>query len=348
MSKNQEYAEKYAEYAMEQQRKYGIPASVTLAQGILESANGQSDLSQKGNNHFGIKATKGWLESGGSYLVYKDDKPGEKFCSYESVADSYEHHSKFLKENARYSECFKLQADDWKGWAEGLQKAGYATGGSYAEKLKTIIERNGLDRYDRMAMDQTADERQEQAAAAEMKEKEKVKLEQKEEKRQDSDLGLTPEEWMKKMLSSEDTGGRSMGVGDPVVEIAVTLFAGLMALAAQIDGRDETERHKQMEEAASTRRIDISELVPSMKKCTLVVSESGRLTLETLTNDREISHNLTPAETSRISQALSAESGDTERRQKVTSIISGIVMKDYASLCYEQGMSESQQVTMHR
>ena len=102
MSKNQLYAMKYAEYAMEQMRRYGIPASVTLAQGILESSNGQSRLAQNENNHFGIKATPAWIAEGGRYGIYTDDKPNEKFCSYDSVGDSYEHHSRFLKENSRF------------------------------------------------------------------------------------------------------------------------------------------------------------------------------------------------------------------------------------------------------
>ena len=83
MSKNKEYAEKYAVFAMEQMRKYGIPASVTLAQGILESSNGQSRLALNENNHFGIKATPGWITQGGKYGIYTDDKPNEKFCSYD-------------------------------------------------------------------------------------------------------------------------------------------------------------------------------------------------------------------------------------------------------------------------
>ena len=87
--KNKEYADKYAEYAMEQMRRYGIPASVTLAQGILESSNGQSELARKENNHFGIKATQSWIAEGGRYSLYSDDKPNEKFCSYDNVGDSY-------------------------------------------------------------------------------------------------------------------------------------------------------------------------------------------------------------------------------------------------------------------
>ena len=129
MSKNQEYIQQYAEYAMEQMRRYGIPASVTLAQGICESASGQSELSRKGNNHFGIKATSSWIENGGKYLVYTDDRPNEKFCQYANVGDSYEHHSQFLKRNGRYAELFQLSPDDYKGWTNGLQDAGYTVSG---------------------------------------------------------------------------------------------------------------------------------------------------------------------------------------------------------------------------
>ncbi|NDV84776.1 glucosaminidase domain-containing protein [Bacteroides sp. 51] len=152
MSKNQEYAEKHAEYAMDQMRRYGIPASVTLAQGILESSNGQSQLARNENNHFGIKATQSWIAGGGKYGLYTDDKPNEKFCSYGSVGSSYEHHSQFFKENQRYAGCFKLSPDDYGGWAKGLEKAGYATGGKYASSLISIIEKNDLQNYDQMVM----------------------------------------------------------------------------------------------------------------------------------------------------------------------------------------------------
>lgn len=156
MSKNQEYALLYADYAMAQMRRYGIPASVTLAQGILESSNGQSRLARNENNHFGIKATPSWIAGGGKYGIYTDDKPNEKFCSYDSVGDSYEHHSRFLKENSRYAGCIKLSPDDYKGWAQGIEKAGYATGGKYAENLQKIIEQNGLQKYDRQVMQEMA------------------------------------------------------------------------------------------------------------------------------------------------------------------------------------------------
>jgi murein DD-endopeptidase MepM/ murein hydrolase activator NlpD len=152
MTRNEEYAATYGEYAMEQMRRYGIPASVTLAQGILESSNGRSELSVKGNAHFGIKCTGDWLKNGGSYLVYTDDRADEKFCTYATVGDSYEHHSAFLKENVRYRNCFALAPDDYRGWCEGLQRAGYATGDNYAKHLQQIIEKNGLTKYDQAVM----------------------------------------------------------------------------------------------------------------------------------------------------------------------------------------------------
>ncbi len=152
MSKNKDYAEKYAEYAMQQMRRYGIPASVTLAQGIIESSNGQSQLARNENNHFGIKATQSWIANGGKYGLYTDDRPNEKFCSYDSVGNSYEHHSLFLKNNQRYAGCFKLSPDDYRGWAQGLEKAGYATAGKYASSLVGIIEKNDLQKYDQQVM----------------------------------------------------------------------------------------------------------------------------------------------------------------------------------------------------
>ena len=154
MSKNQEYIERYKDVACEQMRRYGIPASVILAQGILESANGQSQLAQNENNHFGIKATQAWLDAGGGYGIYTDDKPNEKFCKYATVADSYEHHSQFLKDNSRYADCFKLSPDDYKGWCMGLGKAGYATSGSYGTNLIRTIERLNLREIDRQVMEE--------------------------------------------------------------------------------------------------------------------------------------------------------------------------------------------------
>lgn len=152
MSKTSEYIEQYSGMAMEQMKRYGIPASVTLAQGILESSNGGSQLSRECNNHFGIKAYSSWIENGGQYRLYSDDKPNEKFCLYASVADSYEHHSKILANSKRYKACFSLSPDDYKGWTVGLQNGGYATNKQYAASLQKVIEQFGLQKYDKEVM----------------------------------------------------------------------------------------------------------------------------------------------------------------------------------------------------
>lgn len=152
MSKTQEYIEQYNDAAKEQMKRYGIPASVTLAQGILESANGKSQLCKECNNHFGIKASQSWLQNGGQYRLYSDDKPNEKFCLYASANDSYEHHSKVLAGSKRYAACFKLSPDDYKGWTNGLQNGGYATNKQYAASLQKIIEQYGLQKYDQEVM----------------------------------------------------------------------------------------------------------------------------------------------------------------------------------------------------
>ena len=143
MSKNKEYVEKYAEFAMEQMRKYGIPASVTLAQGILESSNGQSHMALNENNHFGIKATPGWIAQGGKYGIYTDDKPNEKFCSYDSVGDSYEHHSKFLVENKRYAECFDLSPDDYRVGRKDLPRPGMQVAAIMPKVCKKSLKQTG-------------------------------------------------------------------------------------------------------------------------------------------------------------------------------------------------------------
>lgn len=140
---------------MDQMRLHGIPASITLAQGIIESADGQSRLARLGNNHFGIKASQQWIANGGQYGLHSDDKPNEKFCYYASVGDSYEHHSQVLLAS-RYSACHALAADDYKGWAQGLQKAGYATDSRYASTLTSVIERNNLQRFDQMVIQEMA------------------------------------------------------------------------------------------------------------------------------------------------------------------------------------------------
>ena len=141
-----QYIEKYADIAVREMKATGIPASITLAQGCLESGNGNSTLATKANNHFGIKC-HGWK---GQSIRHTDDAPDECFRSYENADDSFRDHSDFLRYRDRYAALFNLEPTDYRGWAYGLQQAGYATAPTYAESLIRIIEENGLDRYDRM------------------------------------------------------------------------------------------------------------------------------------------------------------------------------------------------------
>lgn len=139
-----EYIEKWKGEAVRQMKMYAIPASITLAQGVLESGNGNSELAKKSNNHFGIKCHAGW-EGGRTY--HDDDEKGECFRVYDDAKDSYEDHSKFLLRD-RYASLFELDLDDYKGWAKGLKKCGYATNPKYPELLITIIERHDLNKLD--------------------------------------------------------------------------------------------------------------------------------------------------------------------------------------------------------
>ena len=141
-----DYIEMWKDEAISQMVKYGIPASVTLAQGILESADGNSELAKYANNHFGIKC-HGWDGPG----VFKDDdKKDECFRKYTNALESFEDHSKFLAHRSRYAELFTLKVTDYEGWAKGLKKAGYATNPKYASMLVSIIELNELHKYDKM------------------------------------------------------------------------------------------------------------------------------------------------------------------------------------------------------
>lgn len=516
MSKNQEYVEKYAEFAMEQMRRYGIPASVTLAQGICESANGQSELSRKGNNHFGIKATNSWVKDGGKYLLYTDDKPNEKFCQYDSVGDSYEHHSKFLYENKRYDALFKLSPDDYKGWSKGLQDAGYASSKSYASTLQNIIEKNNLQKYDQMVIkemkkngqefDIDSNPRKETNEDTEVRESHNneknfsfplkrdefmlvtspfgsrndpldetksqmhkgidlqtkneavlatedkgrvintnenanspggksvtveynrtdgskyqctymhlkaISVQQGDEVNAGQQLGISgntgtrstgehlhfgvksispdgktrdidptaylseiaqkgniqlqalyngkdllakyntngptndieisqsPEDWMKKILSSEDSGV-NMSVGDPIIEIAMTMFTSLMALAVQIDNKIEEEKMQAATEAAISKTINLTPLLPSLKECSLMIHDSKPI-LQVNSGNIQFSRELSNAEVARIQQALSNGSlSENEKRQRISGIINGIIASEQISRNYQQGVDEQQ------
>ena len=139
------YIRKYAPLAVLEMHTYKIPASITLAQGILESGNGRSTLARKSNNHFGIKCHRGWK---GGRVYHDDDAKGECFRKYVYVQTSYKDHSKFLSTRKRYAFLFKLGRKDYKGWAKGLKKAGYATDRKYPKKLIKIIQEYQLYRFD--------------------------------------------------------------------------------------------------------------------------------------------------------------------------------------------------------
>lgn len=141
----EQYIAKWKEVAVRKMKEHGIPASITMAQGLLESRNGNSILAVNGNNHFGIKCTPDW--TGGS-IFYDDDKKNECFRKYRSADQSFEDHSKFLQ-RPRYANLFELKPTDYKGWAHGLKRAGYATDPHYPQKLINLIERYQLDNLDR-------------------------------------------------------------------------------------------------------------------------------------------------------------------------------------------------------
>lgn len=139
-----EYIAGYAEIAKEEMRLYNIPASITLAQGILESGAGRGDLTRRANNHFGIKCHE-WQ---GEKVYHDDDRSQECFRKYNNPKYSYRDHSLFLTERKRYSALFDLDIDDYEGWAKGLRAAGYATDRKYPAKLISLIERYQLYNYD--------------------------------------------------------------------------------------------------------------------------------------------------------------------------------------------------------
>lgn len=523
MSKNQEYAVQHAEAAMEQMRRYGIPASVTLAQGILESSNGQSELSRTCNNHFGIKASASWLKNGGEYALFTDDKPNEKFCKYATVADSYEHHSQILKNSSRYRQCFSLSPDDYKGWTRGIERGGYATNGGYAASLQRIIEVNGLQKYDQQVMQEMkaqgrqfgveSNPRQSASVSSsphvetsastvqsietgeyafpvsrkdflfitspfgirqdpmdkskqqmhkgidirtsheavlatenggkvvavnqntntaggksvtvefDRKDGSKVQctymhldsiaVKQGDTVKAGQQLGvsgntgtrttgehlhfgvktiaadgtkrdidpavylaeiaqkgniqlqalhngtdllakyktdtpvsteqLSPDAWMKKLLSSEDASVGLSGSNDPILEMAMTTFSSLMLLAVQIDGKTEQEQNAAISEAADQKRIDLTSLVQGMKSCALVMTENGKAVLQADNGSVQINRELTSAELSRLSATLGNESlSDETKRMRVAGMVSGIVLSQQASQNFEQGMAEQQ------
>ena len=142
----EDYIDKYSPIAVKHMQKHRIPASITLAQGLLESGAGQSQLTKRSNNHFGIKCHRNWK---GGRVYAKDDTPNDCFRKYRRAEESFEDHSQFLVQGARYRPLFTLSPTDYKGWARGLQKSGYATDKAYANKLIKLIEDYELYRFDK-------------------------------------------------------------------------------------------------------------------------------------------------------------------------------------------------------
>ncbi len=142
---SEDYIAAYHKWAVTNMKQTGIPASITLAQGMLESGNGNSTLAQEGNNHFGIKCHDDWT---GKRVYHHDDRRNECFRKYKTVYDSYADHSAFLSTRSRYAFLFDLKTTDYKGWAKGLKKAGYATNPNYSQQLIKIIEENRLYLFD--------------------------------------------------------------------------------------------------------------------------------------------------------------------------------------------------------
>ena len=541
MGKNADYAARYAGLAKENMRLYGIPASVTLAQGILESANGGSELARLGNNHFGIKASSSWLKGGGEYLVYTDDRPDEKFCKYATVAESYEHHSKILRNNSRYADCFKLAPDDYKGWCEGIDKAGYASGGNYAATLQRIIEANHLDRYDKEVMaekrsvgaseSRSASAVQQQEAAysfplrreefmfvtsafgnrkdpldksrtqlhrgidiacrrddvlatenegrvvavnnnpntaggksvtveysrpdgskvrcsylhlseifvrkddvvkvgeklgvtgntgyrttgehlhfgvksvsadgstrdidpalylAEIAVKgnialqaqfngkdllakykpellaannanqrqsdytnnlEKPEVAAASDAKQSQQQEMKPDEWMRKLLSSEDSGVGISGSNDPIVDFIVQAFSLLMMLAVNIDRKSEEDQRERISEMAFLRNIDLKPFLPSMKQCSLTLADNNRFVLDADNGTVQVHRSLTDDEMRRLSVTLGNSAlTDDAKKLRIAGMVNSIVVSEQASQNFEQCMEQQQSrdVSMHR
>jgi flagellum-specific peptidoglycan hydrolase FlgJ len=141
----EEYIAAYKGIAIAQMNKYGIPASITLAQALLESASGNSDLAINANNHFGVKCTNDWQ---GETYHHDDETAGACFRSYPDVAASYDDHSRFLQ-RSRYASLYELSSTDYRAWAHGLKKCGYATNPKYPELLINLIEKYDLHSYDK-------------------------------------------------------------------------------------------------------------------------------------------------------------------------------------------------------
>ncbi len=175
-----EYIGTYKDIAIRKMEEYKIPASITLAQGILESGNGLSELTRKANNHFGIKCHSSWR---GPKVYHDDDRRGECFRKYPSAEGSFNDHSEFLTGRGRYEFLFDLSPDDYKAWAKGLKKAGYATDRKYPKKLISFIENFELYKYDDLVLDDRAYKKYAKANALEIPQESEVAVVERQEQR---------------------------------------------------------------------------------------------------------------------------------------------------------------------
>ena len=175
-----DYIGTYKDIAIRKMEEYKIPASITLAQGILESGNGLSELTRKANNHFGIKCHSSWK---GQKVYHDDDRRNECFRKYPSAEGSFNDHSKFLTGRGRYEFLFDLRPDDYKAWAKGLKKAGYATDRKYPKKLISFIENFELYKYDELVLDDRAYKKYAKAHALEIPDEEEVAVVQSKEQK---------------------------------------------------------------------------------------------------------------------------------------------------------------------
>lgn len=164
-----EYINNFRELAIKEMLRTGVPAAITLAQGILESQSGESNLAKRSNNHFGIKCKTDWT---GERVYHDDDARGECFRSYTSAEQSYIDHSDFLKSRAHYAPLFKLDPTDFEGWAKGLKKAGYATSPTYAQRLIDLIQRYNLQDYTLLALERSKEQQKEMFSFASEEKKE--------------------------------------------------------------------------------------------------------------------------------------------------------------------------------
>ena len=518
----QAYIDKYAEYAMEQMRRYGIPASVTLAQGIIESAEGKSMLSRTANNHFGVKG-----EFNGQYVRADDDKPNEKFKKYDNVGQSYEDHSKVLMGDRYQKYTRNLSSDDYKGWAAGIKAGGYATAKNYVGTIVGVIEGANLQKYDQMVIEQakregkkigTTDYRNGAVSATPapavtekptpnglyslpLKREEfmlvtspfgnrrdpmnhsktqfhkgidiscknetllatenngkvvgvnhnantgggkSVTIEYNREDgskyqttymhmssidvnvgdtvnagqkigvsgntgtrttgphlhfevktvaadgtkrnidpaayiaeisqkgglsqqllhngkdllasykaanpvaqetataQQQIDTNMSPDDWMKKLLSSEDSGVGLGNSADPIMEMAITMFTSLMALAVQIDNKSEEQKMQAATDAAISKTVDLTSMFPNLKECSIMLND-GKPLLQVNNGIVNFSHELTNAEMTRIQQALgNANLSDAEKQRTIASVINCIVVSQQMSQNYQQGVETQQ------